>query len=346
MNWGRLKQPPWRTIIPGFGLLALLLCAFWLWRPGLDLRDGRHDRGRNGIWIGHGWLGADEWFQDNDKLAQVPRFRNVERIRALATLLKENGITDVFPHLCPGRGDGRLPLVDDAQVERFLNEFAEFRVMPWIGGPKVSSVDADDPAWRARFASEVADLLKRHPRLHGVQLNVEPMPSGDVGFLRLLEETRAALPAGKTLSVAAYPPPTRWQPIPDVHWEESYFREVAQRSDHLAVMMYDTGLRVPKLYQRLMADWTEEILQWSEGKPVLLGVPTYDDAYTEYHRPDVEDLPNALLGIHAGLARRDIPTNYQGVAIYCEWETDRGEWEIWRERFLHRPDKASGRPSK
>ena len=173
-----------------------------------------------------------------------------------------------------------------------------------------------------------------HPRFAGVHLNVEPLTSGDQAFLKFLDQLRTAIPSGKILSIAAYPPPTRWHPFPEVHWEESYFREVARRTDQLAVMMYDTSLRVPKLYQRLMSDWTVEVLEWSEGKPVLLGVPTYDDAGTEYHRPDVENLENALLGIHQGLSAKSLPTNYQVIVIYCEWETDATEWNAVRERFL------------
>ena len=334
MNWSKLKQPPWRTILPAVCFLGMLLLGFWLWSPGSDVRDGRHNRAKNGIWIGHGWLGADEWFHDNDKVGQIPKFRDADRIRELAQLCKQNGIRDVFPHLCPASGTGDLPPMNDTQVKRFLVEFAGIRVIPWIGGPSGASVDHSNPAWRARFVAQTRDLLTRYPGFHGVQLNVEPMTSGDRDFLLLLEELHSALPAGKLLSIAAYPPPTRWQPLPDVHWEEPYFREVARRVDHLAVMMYDTALRVPKIYQRLMADWTEEVLLWSESKPVLLGVPTYDDAQTEYHRPDVENLTNALLGIHAGLERRPLPTNYEGIAIYCEWETDGSEWEIWQTRFL------------
>jgi hypothetical protein len=84
-----------------------------------------------------------------------------------------------------------------------------------------------------------------------------------------------------------------------------------------------------------MADWTEEVLAWSEGKDVLLGVPTYDDAGVGYHDPKVENMRNAILGIHRGLSRRSIPTNYQGVAIYCEWETSEGEWRWFKDHFLH-----------
>jgi hypothetical protein len=337
MLWQKLKQPPWRTIVPGAAFLALLFVGWWIWTPGADVRDGRHDRGRNGLWLGHGWLGADEWFRENDKIDQMPRFRDPVRIRQLAEKCRAQHITDLFPHLCPAAHTGEIPPVDDAQVQRFLAEFSGARVMPWIGGPAVTRVDQSNPQWRAKFAASATALLARHPGFAGVHLNVEPLTSGDRDFLVLLEELRAALPRGKILSLAAYPPTTIWQRIPAVHWDEPYFREVSRRVDHLAVMMYDTALRAPKLYQRLMADWTQEVLPWSEGKPVLLGVPTYEDAHTEYHRPDVENLRNALLGIHAGLQRNALPANYQGVAIYCEWETDATEWETWRTCFRAKP---------
>ena len=336
MRWQKLKETPWRTIVPGFGLLLALLFAYWLWSPGSDIRDGRHDRGQNALWLGHGWIGADEWFHDNHREAQFSKFRDPARIRELAQSCRDNGITDVFPHLCPANYDGSIPPVDDAQTERFLAEFAGLRVLPWIGGPAGGSVHHPKPQWREKFVAAAVTLLKRHPAFAGVHVNVEPMRSGDQNFLVLLDELRAALPPGKLLSVSAYPPPTVWQRIPDVHWDDAYFREVARRVDHLTVMMYDTALRWPKVYQRLMADWTEEILQWSEGKPVLLGVPTYDDTHTEYHRPNVENLANALAGIHAGLERRPLPANYQGVAIYCEWETAPNEWNYWREHFRAR----------
>ena len=334
-TWQRIKRPPWRTIVPGLSLILALWLAYLLWSPGLDVRDGRHDRGRNAIWLSHGWLGADPWFAQNGKTNEVSRFRDPGRIRELADRLRRNHIMDVFPHLCPAEPGGKLPSVDPAQVERFLDGLTGLRVLPWIGGLNGSSASLQKPEWHAAFTAAVQKLIAAHPRLAGVQVNVEPLTSGDTNFLKLLEELRIALPKEKIISVAAYPPPTRWHPYEDVHWDERYFREVARRSDQLAVMMYDAGQRIPKTYQRLMADWTQEALAWSEGKPVLLGVPTYEDAGVGYHNPKVENLPNALLGIHRGLSRTALPSNYQGVAIYCDWETSEGEWSYFRDHFLN-----------
>ena len=335
-----LRRPPWRTIIPGCSLLLAFWVGYLLWTPGLDVRDGRHDRGRNGIWLSHGWLGGDAWFVQNGKTNEISRYRDPGRIHELAGRLRRHHITDVFPHLCPAEPDGNLPPVDAAQVERFLDGFAGFRVLPWIGGPNGTSARLQKSEWRAAFTANVQKLVAAHPRLAGVQINLEPLPSGDPNFLRLLEELRLALPREKLLSVAAYPPPTRWHPYKDVHWDDAYFREVARCSDQLAVMMYDAGQRIPKAYQRLMADWTHEVLAWSEGKHVLLGVPTYDDSGVGYHNPKVENLPNALLGIHRGLSRAGSPTNYQGVAIYCDWETSEEEWSYFRDHFLNQNEPA------
>ena len=83
-----------------------------------------------------------------------------------------------------------------------------------------------------------------------------------------------------------------------------------------------------------MSDWTDEVLIWSEGKPVLLGVPTYDDAGVSYHDPRVENLENAVPGIHKALAAAPPRENYQGIAIYCDWETSEAEWSWLRANFL------------
>jgi hypothetical protein len=303
----------------------------------LDISDGRHDRRSNGVWLAHGWLGADEWFVRNNKTNEFTKYRSRTTMSALAGKLQHHRITEVFPHLCPAEATGQLPPVDARQLEQFLDVFNGFRVLPWIGGPNGTSVRLNDPRWRSNFVQAARALLDRHPRFAGVHLNIEPLPSGDEDFLKLLDEMRVALPAAKLISVAAYPPPTRWHPFPDVHWEEAYFRQVARRCDQIAVMMYDAGQKIPKTYQRLMADWTVEVLDWSEGKSVLLGVPTYDDAGVDYRDPKVENLENALRGIHRGLSRKPVPAHYQGVAIYCDWETSDTEWKYFREHFLRTP---------
>jgi hypothetical protein len=98
-----------------------------------------------------------------------------------------------------------------------------------VGGVLENHCFPGIPGWREAFVKSVRELLLAHPSLTGIHLNIEPWPSGHPQLLTLLDELRAGMPPGKLLSVAAYPPPTRWHPYPEVHWEADYFREVARR---------------------------------------------------------------------------------------------------------------------
>jgi hypothetical protein len=66
-------------------LIALGVLAYAVWQPGLEVHDGHNDKGRNAIWIAHGWLGADDWFTRNQKTNAFAKYRDPKRIRGLAT---------------------------------------------------------------------------------------------------------------------------------------------------------------------------------------------------------------------------------------------------------------------
>lgn len=320
-------------------VIAPPMAAYSLWQPGLEVSDGRHDRGRNGVWLQHGWLGDDSWFERHKKETMKPRFRDDRAVSELHAKLLRHNVSDVFPHLCPAEPNGSVPPIDPVQATRFLRTFADVRVMPWIGGVFGHSARARDPQWRQQFVRSVAALLNEWPQLSGVHLNIEPCPSGEPSLLALLEELRRAMPAGKVLSVAAYPPPTVLHPFPEVHWDERYFREVAALCDQVVVMMYDTAIRhLPKLYENLLAAWTREVLAWSGKSSVLIGLPAYDDSGSGYHEPHVENLERGLRGVHRGLHGVSLDsTSYQGVAIYSEWAMSELDWEHLRRYFVSPP---------
>ena len=134
-------------------------------------------------------------------------------------------------------------------------------MIPWIGGVFEVHAWPDDREWRHGFVKSAAGLLRQHPGLAGVQVNIEPMADGHRGMLELLSELKQAMPAGKTLSIAAYPPPTVYQRVPEVHWSEEYIREISRIVDQMVFMMYDTSVQHEKLYIGLMKAWTRECLE-------------------------------------------------------------------------------------
>ena len=307
------------------GIAAL---GYWLWQPGSYAALPAYSN--NAIWLGHGWLGDDGWFVRNER--NKDDFRSAAKISALFKKLAENKISTVYPHLCPAQMDGKIAPYDSVQIERFLDFAGQYNieVIPWVGGVFEESARPADENWCKNFADSVAELLDKHPRLAGVQVNIEPMPSGNRDFLQLLEELQVAV-QGRTLSVAAYPPPTKWHQFPDVHWEDDYMRQVAERCSQLAVMMYDTAIPLEKFYIKLMRDWTTQLAKTthSTGCELLLGIPAYEDAGVSYHKPEVENLQSALQGISGSSWR----FGADGIAIYCEWEMDDAKWRIWR-RFI------------
>lgn len=314
-------------------LLSASICLsiiYWLLPAGKDFNDSEHDKMENGIWLSHGFLGDDLWFKLNQR--DINLFRNREKLEELFAKLQKNHFKFIYPHLCPAKPNGHIANYSTEQVELLLDVADDYQleVLPWVGGVLNESAIIHNPKWRAGFVESIRGMLKEHPRLAGVQINIEPLPSGDRDFLLLLDEVKQAI-GDKMLSIAAYPPPTFWQPSENIHWELEYLEEVAKRSDQLAVMMYDTSIRLDKFYIRLMRRWSNELNQITENTSckLLLGVPVYEDYGVGYHYPNVENLENGLSGIAGG----NIGHNYQGVAVYCEWTMDDEEWLIWR-RFI------------
>ncbi len=109
------------------------------------------------------------------------------------------------------------------------------------------------------------------------------------------------------------------------------FLKVSSITDQIVPMLYDTHIPFQKPYVELMNLWTRETLEWSNGKEVLLGVPAWDEP-TASHKPKVENLKNALHGIHAAL-EPEMPENYAGIALYAHFTLDVSRWKILELNF-------------
>jgi hypothetical protein len=170
----------------------------------------------------------------------------------------------------------------------------------------------------------------------GVQWDYEICQDGDPNFLRLLRETRAALPPGKLLSAAV----PMWLPAPFQHWgwSEAYFARVAATCDQIAVMCYDSGIYLPRGYVWLVHQQTVHVTRAVvRGNPrcrVLLGLPTYGEGGLSHHAW-AENLRMALKGVREGLADpRAEPSVFAGVALFADYTTQPEEWERYREWWL------------
>jgi hypothetical protein len=307
-------------------LTAAILIAGSGVRAG-ELERGANGRGDNALWMRRHWL------------HEAP---GSEEIAALVASLRERGIGRIYPFLGPMDAEGWPGWRSKAGHVRYVPQRAgaflaeihriapEIRVIPWSGGNLGRDVHLDDAAQRRAFAEHARSLVALGA--DGIQLNIEPLPSGTAAYLDLLREVKSAI-GERTLSVAAYPPPQEGEPASDTYWELPFARNVCQIAGELAVMSYDTGLKSASAYEALVATWTSQLAATlpspeAKGCEWLMGVPAYDDD-KDYHRPDVETVEHSLNGILAGLRGIGRNSGFRGVAIYASFTTDEPKWAVY-----------------
>lgn len=328
----------WIRCIAPVVLMGAGAGAWLAWHPGQTLRTGAHDLGSNGVWMAHGWLADDQWFMQNaERASQLPLYHNTPSVIAALQEHKNRGMGHVFLDLYPCATDGSLPPASISGAEMLGLQAAHLGIhaWPWVGGTRGENCFPEKPEWRRTFVSSCRDLLLKCPDLAGVLVNVEPWPENDPHMPALLDELRQAMPKGRHVAVAAFPPPTLFQPGRSNHWGKAYFQSVAAKSDLLVVMMHDTGLSNDKLFTHLIECWTKESVQWAGETPVLLGIADYETPIPQpWHHAPTETLEHALSGIHAGLSSFGVmPGNYRGVAVFADYTMDARKWNVWETEF-------------
>lgn len=279
--------------------------------------------GHNALWLRYTWYFGEQ----------------PDHLSELLYKTEHHGITDLYFHVRSIQADGSLKYryLESAQkLNRQLREAApHLRRFAWIYAGNSSGrgeVNLGSPAVRKRMVGEAKWLVEKCG-FDGVQWDYEICPDGDPHLLKLLDETRAALPKAP-VSVAV---PT-WFPAPFTRfgWSPGYFGEVAKRCDQMAVMTYDTAAYAPRLYAALVADQVEVVTKAvGAANPkcsVVMGLPTYEDG-TASHNPRAENLRVALIGVRNGLAGSYDSRVWQGVGLFADYTTDDEEWrsfdELW-----------------
>ncbi len=210
------------------------------------------------------------------------------------------------------------------------------------GGP----LDISIGATRANIVATAANFVELG--FDGIHYNIEPVHSGDPHMLALLDESAAVTRArGRFLSMAT----DELAPLPGLEyvarlfvrqaglWRANYYREVAARTDQIAVMMYDTAMPADWMYGAVVA-WETWRLREIIGldTTLFMGVPTYEEEHFGFH-PLAENMRSGLRGIGIGLALAAPPESESfGAAVYANWTTDEAEWAIWRRDWLGEPE--------
>jgi hypothetical protein len=323
-------------LILGAGMAAasiLLLAVAWLLYRYAPV-SGQEPGGPNAIWAAHKWVGENHSEDVYDEFAEH---------------LARHCVTDVYFHAGPLTGEG---LIGQAKypnagllIAAMRQRAPSIRLHAWIGqverrggGP----LDLTDVRTRANIVQTAVEFIDLG--FDGIHYNIEPVYSGDPDLLALLDETAPVTRArGKLLSMAT----DELAPLPGLEyvarlvvrqaglWRAPYYREVAARTDQIAVMMYDTAMPFDWLYGTIVAWETWRLVNIVGPQTTLfMGVPTYEDEHFGFH-PSAENMQSGLRGIGIGLSFDDPPAGPNvGAAIYAGWTTDEKEWAVWRRDWL------------
>ncbi|MCB9451924.1 MAG: hypothetical protein H6672_10825 [Anaerolineaceae bacterium] len=282
------------------------------------------------------WLGVT-WVMDAHTESEI---------QALATDLQAHRIQYGFVYMSYLKPDDTFnPTFEHAAtfVRHFHAAAPEITLLGWIGIPtQITTPNGHYMENRLESKETQVAIAVFSERIveewgfDGIHLDAEPVRTDDPAFINTLQAIREAIPAESILSIAV-PALQVTQAITSIpyprspyHWTPDYLNLVADYSDQIVVMAYDSGLFLPADYRAWMAYQVEAAASALDDNPaeLLIGVPVSEE-WTPSHQTHTEYLANALYGVQAALAENaTVRRNVAGIAIYPYWETDEQEWDL------------------
>jgi hypothetical protein len=286
--------------------------------------------GSDGLWLGHAWIGGG---------------RTTHDLGTLAARLRDTGIRDVFVHVGPLSNDGSLNPALRPRARWLLTGLHRIvprvRIQAWLGDLVGSGhLNLADRATRARILR--ADVQVLTEGFDGIHYDMEPVPSGDRGYLELLAATHALTRAcHAVLSVAA----DQIEPLAHLHtlqqwitgqphwWSRAYLHAIASRADEIALMIYDTSVPTTAAYSGYVRLETQSALAAVPLHVILqIGLPAYHDSEPGHTRG--ETVAAAIRGVRLALGvhplRRPV-----GVALYADYTATAADWTAYLTGWAH-----------
>lgn len=287
-------------------------------------------RGHDAVWLGHAWLDGRRGPADLDRLSAH---------------LRNTGVHDLYVHAGPLEHDGSLPPTAYGGAARLIADLHRalpgIRVQAWLGDTVAHGGTAGlhlaRSAVRDRIRASAEQVLDAG--FEGVHLDLEPVVSGDGGYLRLLDAVHTVTAVHGVPLTSAAP---QIDPLPGMHltrvlpfghskwWSQAYFGQVARRCDQIAAMAYDTALPAASLYGGYVAQQTALALEVTPpGTDLLIGLPGYHTDNMGHHAA-AETVAAAVRGARVSLARHDRDRASFGLALYVDFAATESDWAAYR----------------
>jgi hypothetical protein len=182
----------------------------------------------------------------------------------------------------------------------------------------------------------------------GIHYDLEPVPSGDQDYLRLLAATSDLRPRPEPLSVSV----PKLEPLPGlrllwqvarvgpVFWTSAYLTAVSRHVDQVDLMAYDTTMPFGSWYGGDVERETELALAAVPATTrLLIGIPCYH--YSNLgHEASAETVAAAVRGVRVALTAAGSRYRVFGVALFADYSSTPQDWESYTSGWL-RPAPVS-----
>jgi hypothetical protein len=290
-----------------------------------------HTMDDDALWMGHSWVNGQD---------------GPAALTALEARLKGSGIRYLFVHAGPLSADGSLNAALDPKARWLttaLHSAIRSGALPhvvveaWLGDiVGGGGLDLNSTATRDRIAGSVRQVFGYG--FDGVHLDLEPVGTGDPGYLALLGQVhQLTRQAGKQLSVSV--PPVELagglhSVTPGLWWTSAYLRSVADRVDQVAIMTYDISMAPTSgVYSGYVHRETEVALRAVPADVTLLiGVPAYQTTGV-WLISGSENVAAGIRGVRLAISP-DPPDRPLGVALYVDFTATAQDWASYQQDWV------------
>jgi len=275
-------------------------------------------------------------------------------IKNFAHNLKNNNVKYAYLFAGPYQEDGHLPEYPYSEiakhsVEKLKEYYPEIVILPWIGGIQNKTVYLGDSTWVKNALMDTKRLIESL-KVPGVHIDFEYILKGNPYLDTTIElekpldkeayannvnsfhaRLRVLLPDSFISSVvtATSPDTKPWK-------RKTTIKELSiliKHIDQLSFLYYDTHINSQDVFEQncvsLIRDM-ETLKQFNERIQLLIGIGTF------INRPElrtfrdlkIENISNSLTVIKKSVTKvNDAEKIVDGIAIFCDWETDKLEWK-------------------
>jgi hypothetical protein len=286
-------------------------------------------------------------------------------LERLSEVLTQNSITSVYLFAGPYGKDGCLPQyafsVSAQKAVAYLQSHNPgLRILPWLGGIENNTVSLNDSTWVNNALMDTQKLVKVLG-VDGVHIDFEFLLPGNSYLDTTIEKERPGERERYGENVNAFHKRLR-DLIPDhfisavvactspraKQWKRKTTLEELQGLvplvDQLSFLFYDTSINDQKDFEEACRNQLEDVRRLRIKTPdaktqFLLAVGTFVNLIElqGFRDLSIENLPNTLTTISDCIkqTKTDVPL-INGIAIFCDWETDLVEWKEFQKYWVQR----------